>query len=264
VRVGKPLPQPGWSDNNLEREPLEVIKWAPHLPFTKEVSSTLFLLVFLLCFAVRNFFVEFSICYQLTRMREPIVLKNTMVANWKALTDWQKDGYLMNHPVRLLINFFFPFFVRKFLFFFFSFFSFLRILIFLQNFETLCSKALALMEGVEVGPVPTFGHIDNRTKLAKRQEFIPKLQIRHHYQTVNMTGPEFFRRISDVTDPNYYYWYGKVRGGLVEDVTPHRNLWVNPSDKDQFGLFMWLSGNDTRPPIHYDQDHNFFVHISGM
>lgn len=72
----------------------------------------------------------------------------------------------------------------------------------------------------------------------------------------------------------YYYWYGKVSGSLKEDVYPSSYLWVSPEDlvhfptfhlifQDDFGLFMWLSGNDTRPPIHYDQDHNFYVHVAG-
>ncbi len=26
---------------------------------------------------------------------------------------------------------------------------------------------------------------------------------------------------------------------------------------------MWLSTEDVRPPIHYDMDHNFFVHVVG-
>jgi len=26
---------------------------------------------------------------------------------------------------------------------------------------------------------------------------------------------------------------------------------------------MWLSSDDVRPPIHYDMDHNFFIHIFG-
>ena len=40
-------------------------------------------------------------------------------------------------------------------------------------------------------------------------------------------------------------------------------LWADLEDKDNFGLFMWLSSDDVRPPVHYDQDHNFFVHIHG-
>lgn len=59
------------------------------------------------------------------------------------------------------------------------------------------------------------------------------------------------------------YWYGRVKEGLVYDVMPHSYIWASPVDEEAFGMFMWLSGDDVRPPIHYDEDHNFFVHVSG-
>jgi len=73
----------------------------------------------------------------------------------------------------------------------------------------------------------------------------------------------FFNRIHDANDKNYYYWYGKIEDSLRQDVYPSDFIWVDMEDKDHFGLYMWLSSDDVRPPIHYDQDHNFFIHVAG-
>jgi hypothetical protein len=61
----------------------------------------------------------------------------------------------------------------------------------------------------------------------------------------------------------FYYWYGKVEGTLKNDVDPSDFLWANAESQNAFGLYMWLSEAEVGPPIHYDQDHNFFVHVSG-
>lgn len=129
-----------------------------------------------------------------------------------------------------------------------------------------------MLADAQMGPEETFGFVDVKTPLAQMN--YPGINLTTSYVTLNMTSKEFFNRISDVNDSmferdvclpedNYYYWYGKVQGKLVQDVQPHSFVWASVEDKDNFGMFMWLSGNDTRPPIHYDQDHNFFIHVAG-
>lgn len=62
---------------------------------------------------------------------------------------------------------------------------------------------------------------------------------------------------------HFYYYYGRVEGKLLEDVTPNNVLWKNKVDQMRGGLFLWLSGTDVRPALHFDSDHNFFVHVNG-
>lgn len=122
-------------------------------------------------------------------------------------------------------------------------------------------KDLKELKDVQIGPENTFGFIDNKTAIAREQ--ISGINLVANFQTVNMTATEFFSKINDPKLNQYLYWYGKVNGALVEDVSPHKFIWVSLFDEEHFGMYMWLSSDDVRPPIHYDQDHNFFVHISG-
>lgn len=84
-----------------------------------------------------------------------------------------------------------------------------------------------------------------------------------NFYSINATADLFFTRFNNPEEDQYWYWYGKVTGSLVDDVSPSDHLWVEPLDEEQFGLFMWLSGPDIGPWWHYDQDHNFYVQVSG-
>lgn len=84
-----------------------------------------------------------------------------------------------------------------------------------------------------------------------------------NYSSVHMNATDFFRRIHGAPDGKYYYHYGRVRGSLAADVSPSDPLWRTRDDAAHFGLFLWLSGADVRPAIHFDSDHNFFVHLNG-
>eukprot|EP01114_Cavostelium_apophysatum_P022896 TRINITY_DN8442_c0_g1_i1.p1 TRINITY_DN8442_c0_g1~~TRINITY_DN8442_c0_g1_i1.p1 ORF type:complete len:355 (+),score=70.53 TRINITY_DN8442_c0_g1_i1:403-1467(+) len=121
---------------------------------------------------------------------------------------------------------------------------------------------MGLLADVQYGKENVFGYIDNKTAIA--QALVPGIDLNANYQTVNMTSQELFKRMHDKNDEYYYYWYGKVKGTLRSDVHPSNYLWVSIEDQHDFGLYMWLSSSDTRPPIHYDQDHNFYVHVSGI
>ncbi|PRP74563.1 hypothetical protein PROFUN_16162 [Planoprotostelium fungivorum] len=98
------------------------------------------------------------------------------------------------------------------------------------------------MNDVQCSKENTFGFKDNKTMLAALQ--LPGLDLSTRFIQKNMTGPSFFDQL-DVPGGDYLYWYGKVGNHLRQDVEPNE-------------LF-----DDVRPPIHYDMDHNFYVHISG-
>eukprot|EP01117_Protostelium_nocturnum_P017592 TRINITY_DN7186_c0_g1_i2.p1 TRINITY_DN7186_c0_g1~~TRINITY_DN7186_c0_g1_i2.p1 ORF type:complete len:358 (-),score=79.88 TRINITY_DN7186_c0_g1_i2:38-1111(-) len=119
------------------------------------------------------------------------------------------------------------------------------------------------MNDVKIGNHNTFVFTDMKTGLAKVADLLPKLETKINYKSENMTGPQFFSRISDPSNKNYMYWYGRVGPSLKEDVEPNEFIWKNEKDFNNFGLFMWLSNDDVRPPIHYDMDHNFYVHLAG-
>ena len=84
-----------------------------------------------------------------------------------------------------------------------------------------------------------------------------------NFYSLNATSDLFFSRFNDPEEDQYWYWYGKVRGSLVDDIQPADDLWIDPNDEQQFGLYMWLSGPDIGPWWHYDQDHNFYVQVAG-
>eukprot|EP00026_Physarum_polycephalum_P008946 Phypoly_transcript_09053.p1 GENE.Phypoly_transcript_09053~~Phypoly_transcript_09053.p1 ORF type:complete len:477 (-),score=74.61 Phypoly_transcript_09053:15-1313(-) len=118
---------------------------------------------------------------------------------------------------------------------------------------------LQQMNGVETCVNSTFFFIEEKAALAKHKG----INLTTNYHKINITSKDFFKLIYDPEEKNYYYWYGKVGRDLAKDVTPFSNLWLTPQDQNQFGLYLWLSGKGTRPPIHIDSDHNFYVHISG-
>lgn len=84
-----------------------------------------------------------------------------------------------------------------------------------------------------------------------------------NFYSLNATADLFFSRFNNPEEDQYWYWYGKVTGSLVDDIVPSDDLWIDPMDEEQFGLFMWLSGPDIGPWWHYDQDHNFYVQVAG-
>jgi hypothetical protein len=181
-----------WSMQHIQMEPVERVEWAPHLPFTSA----------------------------LLQMREPTILTNTVVTQWRAMELWKQDGYLANHP------------------------------------------SLAMINNARICTAPTFETADNNTPLGKVAAKL-NIDMSSNYKEVNMSGPEFFSKLTNASDPLYYYWYGKVEGTLKNDVYPSDFLWANAESRYAFGLYMWLSEAEVGPPIHYDQDHNFFVHVSG-
>ena len=61
----------------------------------------------------------------------------------------------------------------------------------------------------------------------------------------------------------YYYYYGKIEDKLLDDVEPNHVLWKTKTDQARGGIFLWLSGHDVRPALHFDSDHNIFVHLNG-
>ena len=76
-------------------------------------------------------------------------------------------------------------------------------------------------------------------------------------------GPEFFRKIHDPDEKEYYYFYGKVSKELKADISPNDFLWVGKDDETANELYMWLGGPGIGPGLHYDMDHNVFVQMSG-
>lgn len=84
-----------------------------------------------------------------------------------------------------------------------------------------------------------------------------------NYWPMNSSSELFFSKFNNPEDMRYWYWYGKVEGSLKADVSPNDNLWIDATDYEQFGLYMWLSGPDMGPWWHYDQDHNFYVQVTG-
>eukprot|EP01119_Soliformovum_irregulare_P001315 TRINITY_DN1103_c0_g2_i2.p1 TRINITY_DN1103_c0_g2~~TRINITY_DN1103_c0_g2_i2.p1 ORF type:complete len:466 (+),score=121.45 TRINITY_DN1103_c0_g2_i2:12-1409(+) len=179
-----------FSSESLIVQEVERIEWAPHLTFNKEMTS----------------------------MREPTILTNTVVSQWPAIKKWPEPGYLSE------------------------------------------KQSMQMLKDVQVGPHHTFGFIDNNTALAKTQH--PGITLIPNYRMVNMSMHDFWQLSRDPKD-QYYYWYGKVPQELKEDVSPNEGIWRTKIDQQEFGLFMWLTSRDVRPPIHYDMDHNFYVHVSG-
>lgn len=86
---------------------------------------------------------------------------------------------------------------------------------------------------------------------------------RETFKFTNMSSDEFFSGWTNPSDPLYYFWYGRVEGAFKEDVSPSSLLWIDPSDEIAYGLYMWLSGVGIGPWLHFDQDHNFYVQVSG-
>src|SRR5690554_5949843 len=105
-----------------------------------------------------------------------------------------------------------------------------------------------MMKEVQFGPFNTFGFIDNKTAMAK--EKVPGIELIPNYQTLNMSGEQFFELITNPNQSiffiifpyidislseNYCYWYGKVNSVLLQDVQPHDFLWVDKVDKENLG-----------------------------
>lgn len=89
------------------------------------------------------------------------------------------------------------------------------------------------------------------------------LHLKSNFREVNMSTEEFFKNFDDPYNEKYYYWYGKVPKNLRKDVEPNQFIWLDVKDEKAFGLYIWLSESHLGPFIHYDQDHNFFVQVSG-
>jgi hypothetical protein len=158
---------------------------------------------------------------ELAEAREPVILTNTMVTQWKAIKEWIKPYYLPNHP------------------------------------------ALAKMNGCRVSQASTFAYADKKSAMSKSAALQGKIKTESNYEEYNSTGPEFFSKLMNPDNENFYYWYGKVEGDLRNDLNPSKNLWVDPDSQKAYGLYMWLSEGEVGPNLHYDQDHNFFVQING-
>ena len=126
---------------------------------------------------------------------------------------------------------------------------------------------MQVVHNVTIGCKHTFRHIDNRTdianyKLANERAF-ETVSLLNDYQTLNMKTSKFFSLIENKSERKYLYFYGKLPEQLKDDILPYNDLWLQYSDESQFGAFLWLSGTGTRPPLHFDADHNFYVHILG-
>lgn len=89
------------------------------------------------------------------------------------------------------------------------------------------------------------------------------IKRRETFKFVNMTSEDFFNGWTNPQDPLYYFWYGRVDGAFRDDVEPSSMLWIDQTDEIAFGLYMWLSGVGIGPWLHFDQDHNFYVQVSG-
>lgn len=77
-----------WSlDHNVVGQ-VERVEWSPHIPFVKEV----------------NIFNSIS-KMKLIKLREPVILTNTIVSHWKAIELWNTPGYLASHPVLISLSF---------------------------------------------------------------------------------------------------------------------------------------------------------------
>lgn len=89
------------------------------------------------------------------------------------------------------------------------------------------------------------------------------LEFKNNFVNRDMLSDEFFQHFNQPHEEKYWYWYGQVPQHLKKDVHPHEFLWVDLEDEKAFGLFMWLSDPYIGPWLHYDQDHNFYVQVSG-
>jgi hypothetical protein len=73
-----------WStDNGIIKQQVERVKWAPHLPFAKQVRTY-------------NLVINLN---QMLKLREPTILTNTVTSQWKAIEHWSQPDYLSSHPV---------------------------------------------------------------------------------------------------------------------------------------------------------------------
>jgi hypothetical protein len=84
------------------------------------------------------------------------------------------------------------------------------------------------------------------------------------HQTRSMEAVEFFEKTrSNSSHDTFFYYYGRLdQPELLQDVfAPGRDLFLHASDRGH--QYIWLSSQGVRPCVHFDSDHNFFVHISG-
>ena len=66
-----------------------------------------------------------------------------------------------------------------------------------------------------------------------------------------------------LTFSEHLYYYGPLSDGLREDIPSTDELFKMGSDKIKKSSYLWLSGVGTRPSMHWDSDHNLFVHLYG-
>lgn len=118
------------------------------------------------------------------------------------------------------------------------------------------------MKLVKTGTEKMFYDLDTEAEMVKHGMYDTSL----HYNVSDMTAKDFFSKINDPDDPNFYYWYGPIvqlDGILHRDVQPWDYAFLSAKDADKEAMFMWMSGAGPRAWIHADSDHNFFIHMLG-
>lgn len=58
------------------------------------------------------------------------------------------------------------------------------------------------------------------------------VELHDNFLSVNTTSDVFFSHYNNPSEKKY--WYGKIKEGLIEDVSPNDWLWVTPIDQSYF------------------------------
>jgi len=83
------------------------------------------------------------------------------------------------------------------------------------------------------------------------------------YRTETMDSNEFFDKLQDPSDPNFYHWFGPVFESLVNDTAPGSFLYATDKDREMKSQFMWISSQGAQTHTHFDQDDNMFIQLIG-
>ena len=56
-----------------------------------------------------------------------------------------------------------------------------------------------------------------------------------------MSAQNFFEILSNKSQQDYFYFYGKLPESIKKDIQSYQDIFVENTDKEQFGGYIWLS-----------------------
>lgn len=125
--------------------------------------------------------------------------------------------------------------------------------------DSYVAAALGMLEDVSVSSHPVFATADRGPSMADGSVE----EARDSHTTRRMSAADLFAALNRTDE--YVYHYSKLAApALLADVQPTDELWLHASDRKHHGMYLWLSGRAVRPALHFDSDHNLFVHVSGV